>query len=95
MKSLDKNSGVGGHSLPQGIFLTQGLNPGLPHCRQILYHLSSLGSPHSVMFVVSPGLKAPSSTSSPSPSSPSSASLLYHPVPSPWQPLTHGRHVSG
>ena len=24
----------------QGIFLTQGLNPGLLHCRQILYHLS-------------------------------------------------------
>ena len=26
------------HSLPQGTFLTQGLNPGLLHCRQILYH---------------------------------------------------------
>ena len=25
----------------QGIFLTQGLNPGLPHCRQILYHRTS------------------------------------------------------
>ena len=31
------NSGVGGHSLLQGIFLTQGLNPVLLHCRQILY----------------------------------------------------------
>ena len=28
------------HSLLQGIFLTQGLNPGLLHCRWILYHLS-------------------------------------------------------
>ena len=32
-----KNTGVGSQSLLQGIFLTQGLNPGLPHYRQILY----------------------------------------------------------
>ena len=32
-------------SLLQGIFPTQGLNPGLPHCRQILYQLSYQGSP--------------------------------------------------
>ena len=38
------NTGVGSHSFLQGIFLTQGLNPGLPHCRQILYHLSHQGS---------------------------------------------------
>ena len=31
---------MGSLSLLQGIFLTQGLNPGLPHCRQILYQLS-------------------------------------------------------
>ena len=37
--SPGKNTGVGCHSLLQGIFLTQGLNPGLLHCRQILYHL--------------------------------------------------------
>ena len=30
---------VGSHSLLQGIVPTQGLNPGLPHCRQILYQL--------------------------------------------------------
>ena len=30
------NTGVGCHVLLQGIFPTQGLNPGLPHCRQIL-----------------------------------------------------------
>ena len=35
-----KNPGVGCLSLLKGIFLTQGLNPGLLHCRQILYHLS-------------------------------------------------------
>ena len=39
-----KNTGVGCHFLLQ-IFLTQGLNPGLPHCRQTLYHLSHQGSP--------------------------------------------------
>ena len=32
--------GVGCHFLHRGIFQTQGLNPGLPHCRQILYCLS-------------------------------------------------------
>ena len=39
-----KNIGVGCHALFQGIFPTQGLNPGFPHCRQILYHLSHQGS---------------------------------------------------
>ena len=38
-----KNSGVGCHFLLQGIFPTQGLNPGLLHCRQMLYHLSHQG----------------------------------------------------
>ena len=38
--SLGKNTGMGCHSLLQGIFLTQGSNLGLPHYRQILYHLS-------------------------------------------------------
>ena len=35
----------GCHSLLQGIFPTQGLNPGLLHCKQILYRLSHQGSP--------------------------------------------------
>ena len=34
------NTGVGCYFLLQGIFPAQGLNPGLPHCRQTLYHLS-------------------------------------------------------
>ena len=42
--SPGKNTEVGGHSFLQGIFLTQGLNPGLLHCRQIPYHLSHQGS---------------------------------------------------
>ena len=42
--SPGKNTGVGCHDLLQGIFPTQGLNPGLPHCRQILYHLSYQGN---------------------------------------------------
>ena len=40
-----QNTGVGSFSLPQGIFPTQGLNPGLRHFRQILYQLSHKGSP--------------------------------------------------
>ena len=39
-----KNTGVGCHSLLQGIFPTQESNPGLLNCRQILYWLSNQGS---------------------------------------------------
>ena len=39
-------NGVGCHALLQGIFQTQGLNPGLPHCRWILYHLGHQGNPN-------------------------------------------------
>ena len=42
--SPGQNTGVGGLSLLQGIFPTQGQNAGLPHCRQILYQLSHKGS---------------------------------------------------
>ena len=38
--SPGQNNGVGSHFLLQGIFPTQGSNPGLWHCRQILYQLS-------------------------------------------------------
>ena len=41
--SPSQNTGVGSLSPLQGIFLTQGSNPGLPHCRQILYQLSYHG----------------------------------------------------
>ena len=40
-----KNTGMGSLSLLQGILLTQELNQGLLHCRQILYQLSYEGSP--------------------------------------------------
>ena len=43
--SPDQNTRVGSLSLLQGIFPTLGSNPSLPHCRQILYHLSHQGSP--------------------------------------------------
>ena len=41
--SPGQNTGVGSLSLLRGIFPTQGSNPGLPHCRQILYELSHEG----------------------------------------------------
>ena len=44
--SLGQNPGVGSLSLLQGIFPTQGLNPGLPYYRRILYQLS-----HSFIFL--------------------------------------------
>ena len=44
--SPGQNTGVDSHSLLQGIFPTQGLNPGLPHCRWILYQLSHKGTPY-------------------------------------------------
>ena len=44
-----KRTGVGCHTLIQGIFPTQVMNPGLPLCRQILYHLRHL---HVVMCIV-------------------------------------------
>ena len=38
--SPGRNTGVGSHALLQGIFPTQGSNPGLSHCRWILYPLN-------------------------------------------------------
>ena len=49
-----KNTGVGCHALLQGIFPTQGSNPGLQHCRQILYCLSHRGSPRILERVACP-----------------------------------------
>ena len=42
--SPGKNTGVSCHALLQGIFQPRDLNPGLLHCRQILYHLGHQGS---------------------------------------------------
>ena len=52
--SLGQNTGVGSLPFLQGIFLTQGLNPGLSHCRWILYHLSHEGSPWILEWVAYP-----------------------------------------
>ena len=52
--SLGQNTKVGSLSLLQGIFSTQGLNPGLPHCGQILYQLSRKGSPRILERVAYP-----------------------------------------
>ena len=67
--SPGQNTGVGSRSLLQEIFLTQGSNPGLPHCRQILYQLSQQGKEltgkmlctlglHKFLFI--PSLRSPS-----------------------------------
>ena len=52
--SPGRNTGVGSLSLLQGIFPTQGSNPGLPHCRWILYHLSHKGSPRILEWAIYP-----------------------------------------
>ena len=52
--SPGQNIGMDSLSLLQGIFPMQGLNPGLPHCRQILYQLSHQGSPRILEWVASP-----------------------------------------
>ena len=50
--SPGKNTGVGCHSLFQGIFPTQGSNLGFLHCRQILYHLTHQGSPTHIIKLI-------------------------------------------
>ena len=52
--SPGQNTGVGSLSLLQGIFPTQGSNPGVPHCRWILYQLSHMGSPRTLNQVAYP-----------------------------------------
>ena len=47
-----QNTVVGSLSPPQGIFPTQGLNPGLLHCRQILYQLSHKRSNYNYFTVI-------------------------------------------
>ena len=59
--SSGQNTGeLGSHSLLQGLFPTQGSNPGLPHCRQILYKLSHQGSPRILEWVAYPFSKGSS-----------------------------------
>ena len=55
-----QNTGVGSLSLLQGIFPTQGSNPGLLHWRRILYQLSHKGSPRILEWVAYPFSKGSS-----------------------------------
>ena len=52
--SLGQHAGLSSLSLLQGIFPTQGLNPGILHCRQFLYQLSYKGSPRILEWVTYP-----------------------------------------
>ena len=52
--SPGQNIGVDSFSLLQGVFPSQGQNPGLPHCGQILYQLSHKGSPRTLEWVAYP-----------------------------------------
>ena len=49
--SPGQNTGMGSLSLLQGIIPTQGSNPGLPHCRQVLYQLHHHRSPRNLEWV--------------------------------------------
>ena len=49
--SPGKTTGVGCCVLLPAVFQTQGSNPGLPHCRQVLYHLRYQGSPRILEWV--------------------------------------------
>ena len=53
-KSPGQYTGVGSLSLLQGIFPTQGSNPGIPHCRGILHQLNHKGSPRILEWVAYP-----------------------------------------
>ena len=63
--SPGRNTGVGSLSLLQGIFPTQGSNPGLPHWRQILHCLSLQESPRILQWVVYPFCRGSSQPRSP------------------------------
>ena len=58
--SPGQNTGVGSLSLFQGIFSTQGSNPGLLQCRQNLYQLSHKERPRILDWVVYPFSSGPS-----------------------------------
>ena len=72
--SLGQNTGVGSLSLLQEIFATQESNPGLLHCKQILYQLSHKGTPRILEWIAHPF----------------SSALLLQPIPSPADLLNPG-----
>ena len=72
-----QNTGVGILSLLQGIFPTQGLNPGLPHCKQILYQLSHKGKPRTLEWVALSLLQGTFPTQELNPGLPHCKQILY------------------
>ena len=72
--SPGQNTGVGVLSLLQGLFPTQGLNPGLPHCRQILFFFFNCSGFCHTLKWISHGF-----TCVPHPDPPSH--LPLHPIP--------------
>ena len=54
VNSPGQNTRVGSLSLLLRIFPAQGSNPGLPHCRWTLYHLSHQGSPRILNWIAYP-----------------------------------------
>ena len=97
--SPGQNTGVGNLALLQGIFPTQELNPGLPHCRQVLYQLSHEGSPRILEWVSCPfsrGSSQPKNWTQVSCSAggfftirvTAAAAIKSHqPCPTPWDPI--------
>ena len=75
---------LGSHSLFQGIFPTQGLNPGLQHCRQFLYGLShqfsSVQSLSHIQFFATPWTAARPSSTTRVHSNPCPLSQWCHPI---------------
>ena len=76
--SPGKNTGVGCHAFLQEIFPTQGLNPGLPHCRWIRYHLSHQGSPRILEWVAYPFFRGIFLTQGSNPGLLHCRHILYH-----------------
>ena len=81
--SPGKNTRVDCHALLQGIFPTQGSNPGLPHWGQILYHLSHQESPRILEWLAMPSSRGSSQPRDWTPVSYTSFSfigrhILYH-----------------
>ena len=76
--SPGRNTRVSCHALLQGIFLTQGSNPGLLHCRQILYQVSYQGSPRILEWIAYPFSKGSSRPRNRTGASCVSRQILHH-----------------
>ena len=83
---------MGCHALLQGVFLTQGSNPGLPHCRQFLYHLSHQGSPKVVKDATLSRIAE--RRTHPAPQTPAHNTLSSPALPS-YRPAQRTRHRPG